>query len=104
MDRFFRENDIHLKMEEGDEALLKEYACDFVSFSYYSSSIATVQEDGQQTAGNLVVSTKNPYLKESDWGWQIDQLVLELCSIKCMIVLKNNFYFRKRLRSKRSIK
>ena len=50
MDRFFRENDIHLKMEEGDEALLKEYACDFVSSSYYSSSIATVQEDGQQTA------------------------------------------------------
>lgn len=95
MDRFFRENDIHLKMEEGDEALLKEYACDFVSFSYYSSSIATVQEDGQQTAGNLVVSTKNPYLKASEWGWQIDQLVLELCSIKCMIVLKNQFLFQK---------
>lgn len=78
MDRFFRENDIHLKMEEGDEALLKEYACDFVSFSYYSSSIATVQEDGQQTAGNLVVSTKNPYLKASEWGWQIDPIGLRI--------------------------
>lgn len=67
-----------LKMEEGDEALLKEYACDFVSFSYYSSSIATVQEDGQQTAGNLVVSTKNPYLKASEWGWQIDPIGLRI--------------------------
>ena len=81
MDRFFRENDIHLKMEEGDEALLKEYACDFVSFSYYSSSIATVQEDGQQTAGNLVVSTKNPYLKASEWGWQIDPIGLRISCV-----------------------
>ena len=66
MDRFFRENNIHLKMEDEDETLLKEYTCDFVSFSYYSSSIATIQENGQQTAGNLVVSTKNPYLKASE--------------------------------------
>ena len=65
-------------MKEGDEALLNEYVCNFVSFSYYSSSIATVQEDGQQTAGNLVVSTKNPYLKASEWGWQIDPIGLRI--------------------------
>lgn len=69
MDRFFRENDIHLTVTEEDSELLKKYTCDFVSFSYYSSSIATCKEDGQQTAGNLVVSTKNPHLKASDWGW-----------------------------------
>ncbi len=78
MNRFFRENDIHITMGDGDEELLKKYTCDFVSFSYYSSSIATCQEDGQQTAGNLVVSTKNPYLKASDWGWQIDPVGLRI--------------------------
>ena len=43
-----------------------------------SSSIATCKEDGQQTAGNLVVSTKNPHLKASDWGWQIDPVGLRI--------------------------
>ena len=46
MDRFFRENDIHLTVTEEDSELLKKYTCDFVSFSYYSSSIATCKEDG----------------------------------------------------------
>lgn len=78
MDRFFRENDIHLTVTEEDSELLKKYTCDFVSFSYYSSSIATCKEDGQQTAGNLVVSTKNPHLKASDWGWQIDPVGLRI--------------------------
>ena len=78
MDRFFRENDIHLTITEEDKELLKKYSCDFVSFSYYSSSIATCKEDGQQTAGNLVVSTKNPHLKASDWGWQIDPVGLRI--------------------------
>ncbi|MCU7700622.1 family 1 glycosylhydrolase [Enterococcus gallinarum] len=52
---------------------MKEYTCDFVSFSYYSSSVVTTEE-AEKTAGNLVVTTKNPYLKASDWGWQIDPI------------------------------
>lgn len=78
MDRFFRENDIHIQMEPEDEQLLRDYTSDFVSFSYYSSSIATTQETGEQTAGNLVVSTKNPYLNASEWGWQIDPIGLRI--------------------------
>lgn len=78
MDRFFRENNIVFDITDEDKQLLKEYTCDFVSFSYYSSSIATTKEDGQQTAGNLVVTTKNPYLKASDWGWQIDPVGLRI--------------------------
>ena len=33
-------------------------------------------EEADKTAGNLVVSTKNPYLKASEWGWQIDPVGL----------------------------
>ncbi|MCB5689620.1 family 1 glycosylhydrolase, partial [Blautia wexlerae] len=45
---------------------------------YYSSAVATVEESSEQTAGNLVVSTKNLYLKASDWGWQIDPIGLRI--------------------------
>ena len=78
MNRFFEENDIKIYMEDEDLQLLKDYSSDFVSFSYYSSAIATIQEDGEQTAGNLVVSTKNPYLKATEWGWQIDPIGLRI--------------------------
>lgn len=78
MDRFFRENNIEIDITDEDMYLLKTYPCDFVSFSYYSSSVATVEENSEQTAGNLVVSTKNPYLKASEWGWQIDPIGLRI--------------------------
>ncbi len=69
---FFDQHDVTFEITDEDKRLLRDYTCDFVSFSYYSSSICTVQENQSQTAGNLVVTTKNPYLKASEWGWQID--------------------------------
>ncbi len=75
MNRFFEEGNIQVKMEEGDDELLKNNVADFVSFSYYSSSIVTI-EDAEQTAGNLVATVKNPYLKATEWGWQIDPIGL----------------------------
>ena len=72
MTPFFKEHQVVLEIMEEERALLKEYTCDFVSFSYYSSSISTISEEGKQTAGNLVVTTKNPHLEASEWGWQID--------------------------------
>lgn len=57
MKRFFKERNIHVHMEPEDEELLLNNTCDFVSFSYYSSSVVTIEE-APQTAGNLVVTTK----------------------------------------------
>ena len=66
-----REN-IHIDMEEGDLEILKN-TCDFLSFSYYMSKcIADNPEDYEKGKGNLTTGVKNPYLKESEWGWQID--------------------------------
>ena len=53
-------------------AWLKEGTVDFYTFSYYMSNCVTVDENAETTAGNMSKGAKNPYLKASDWGWQID--------------------------------
>lgn len=69
---YFKDHNIHLEMEPGDEEMLKN-TVDFISFSYYSSICETVHTElAESTGGNLSRGYKNPYLKASDWGWQID--------------------------------
>ena len=63
--------DIHLTDEEKET--LKNGTVDFISFSYYMSNCAAKQSDAAETSiGNMSMGFKNPYLKASDWGWQID--------------------------------
>ena len=76
--RFFKENNIELEIADGDLEILEKYPVDFMSFSYYMSSIARKQKTGDQTAGNLILSEPNPYLEVSDWGWQIDPVGLRI--------------------------
>ena len=71
-DRFFEENGIVIKKEPGDDEILKEGTVDFYTFSYYMSTCTGNASDGAETGGNLIGGLKNPYLKASDWGWQID--------------------------------
>ena len=70
--RYFRDNDIEIKMEENDEQVLKEGCVDFYTFSYYMSNCASSDPELERTSGNILGGVKNPYLKASDWGWQID--------------------------------
>ncbi|MGG7078501.1 glycoside hydrolase family 1 protein [Clostridium sardiniense] len=70
--RYFRENNIEIKMEKNDEQILKEGCVDFYTFSYYMSNCSTVDKEVENTSGNILGGAKNPYLKASDWGWQID--------------------------------
>nr|WP_322783559.1 family 1 glycosylhydrolase [Streptococcus macedonicus] len=63
--RFFKENNIELEIVDGDLEILEKYPVDFMSFSYYMSSIARKQKTGDQTAGNLILSEPNPYLEAS---------------------------------------
>ncbi len=30
------------------------------------------EKDGNEAGGNIMSGVKNPYLKASDWGWEID--------------------------------
>ncbi|MGG6796212.1 UNVERIFIED_CONTAM: 6-phospho-beta-glucosidase [Streptococcus canis] len=70
---------LEIDMTDEDLALLKEHTVDFVSFSYYSSRVASGDpEVNEKTAGNIFASIKNPYLEASEWGWQIDPLGLRI--------------------------
>ncbi|EHI98720.1 6-phospho-beta-glucosidase [Clostridium sp. DL-VIII] len=72
MNRFFKENNIEIKMEALDKEILKN-TVDFISFSYYMSFCATADsEKNKAGAGNIFPGIPNPYLKASEWGWQID--------------------------------
>lgn len=72
MNRFFRENNITIQMEPGDEEILKRGTVDFYTFSYYMSSCQSADPNRESGAGNLIGGVPNPYLKASEWGWQID--------------------------------
>ena len=75
--RYFAEHDMHIEMLPEDAQVLKDGTVDFVSISYYSSNcVSLTQEGAETTKGNGTVNIKNPYLKASDWGWQIDALGL----------------------------
>lgn len=70
---------ISLKMEQEDEKILRENTVDFISFSYYSSRLTSADpEISATTEGNVFATLKNPYLKASEWGWQIDPLGLRI--------------------------
>lgn len=77
MNRFFEENGIKIHMEPNDEKLLKQYTVDFISFSYYMSTV-TVAGKQEVASGNMATGERNPYLEESDWGWQIDPQGLKI--------------------------
>ncbi|GAU77898.1 glycoside hydrolase family 1 protein [Fusibacter sp. 3D3] len=74
-DRIRKENEIELEIGDEDMALLKRGTCDYLGFSYYRSSL---HEDGMRILGNTggLMGKKNPYLKETKWGWPIDPIGL----------------------------
>lgn len=69
--RFFKENNIRLEITEDDLASLKN-TVDFVSFSYYMSTCESADPNKESGEGNILGGVPNPYLKASEWGWQID--------------------------------
>lgn len=77
--KMLEKNNIKIQMEAGDEELLKENTVDFISFSYYSSRLTSADPNIKPSAeGNVFATLKNPYLKASEWGWQIDPLGLRI--------------------------
>ena len=76
--KFFEREKIVLDITEEDKKILKEHTVDFISFSYYASKCASTDPNVGKTGGNVFASVKNPYLKASEWGWQIDPLGLRI--------------------------
>ena len=76
MRRYFAEHGVQLQMEPGDEEILRKGTVDFYTLSYYMSNCVTTHDDAEAIGGNMLGGMKNPYLKASDWGWQIDPMGL----------------------------
>ncbi|WP_315108938.1 glycoside hydrolase family 1 protein [Clostridium intestinale] len=70
--RYFEENNINIKIEDGDLEIIKNYTTDYLAFSYYMSSVTSSNPEDNKMTGNFAVGISNPYLESSEWGWQID--------------------------------
>lgn len=70
--RLWAEQGVSLEITDEDRKILKEGTVDFYSLSYYQTNCVSHSDDQSMTGGNLLSGVKNPYLKASDWGWQID--------------------------------
>lgn len=65
-------------MEPGDEEILAKGKVDYLGFSYYMSNAvkADVDQKNAGLSGGNAHSVANPYVKASDWDWQIDPVGL----------------------------
>lgn len=82
MNRYFKENEISVKMHPEDASILKEGTVDFVAISYYMSHVTEHREDAAKLAGSFDSPIKNKYLKLTQWDWPIDPIGLRISLIK----------------------
>lgn len=61
-----------IDIQPGDLEDMAAGPVDFIGFSYYSSSVSTVDKSAEKARGNVLSGEKNPYIPTSEWGWQID--------------------------------
>lgn len=71
-----------IKKEKDDDEIIRKGTVDYLGFSYYNSTVATVDPNAEKTEGNQLLAYKNPYLQVSDWGWAIDPLGLRISLCK----------------------
>ncbi len=79
MSRYCKEQGIEIVQATEDTDVLRDNTVDFIAFSYYTSLISTVDpEKYGVTGGNLYSTVKNPNLKVTEWGWQLDPIGLRI--------------------------
>ncbi|HCQ5837847.1 TPA: 6-phospho-beta-glucosidase [Clostridioides difficile] len=77
--KLWERKNYNLDITEEDKKILKEGIVDFIGCSYYLTTVVTADKT-MKTTGNDSVGkadvVENPYLKTSDWGWNIDPVGL----------------------------
>ncbi|RFZ79090.1 6-phospho-beta-glucosidase [Lacrimispora amygdalina] len=77
--KFLENNQLVIETLPEDAVTLKEGVVDYIGFSYYSSSVVMADPSNQnKSEGNEISGYKNPLLKGSEWGWQIDPVGLRI--------------------------
>ncbi|MGM0110224.1 glycoside hydrolase family 1 protein [Enterococcus sp. DIV0187] len=91
MKRYFSENNIQLETQPEDFSLLKRNKIDFLAFSYYLTTVRSSEMRSllDKIAWNMGEDTRNPYLKTSEWGWQIDPIGLRIVLRKLAVRYRN---------------
>lgn len=74
----FERKGIIIKMNDNDLSVLQKGTVDFISFSYYMSTMSTTDTTMPKTPGNNIMSYKNPNLEVSEWGWTLDPTGLRI--------------------------
>ena len=75
----YEKNGICFELSEEEAETLKNGTVDFISFSYYMTNCASADPKVLAVqGGNMLFGVSNPYLKASDWGWQIDPTGLRI--------------------------
>ena len=73
--KMFERKGFNINITEEDKKILAEGTVDYIGFSYYMTNTvdSTAHQDvSKATDGSSEHSVKNPFIKESDWGWAID--------------------------------
>lgn len=74
-----KRHNVDLQLSAGDEACLRDGRVDYIGFSYYNSNVVNAAHaTGREKTGNMLHAVRNPYLKSSEWGWQIDPVGLRI--------------------------
>ena len=76
--RYMAEHGLHVDITPEDAATLAAGTVDFYSFSYYATDCVGTDPDALKAVGNMSAGLKNPYLKASEYGWQIDAVGLRV--------------------------
>lgn len=74
-ERIYKEKNLSLDITKEELEVIEKYPSDFLSFSYYRTN---TYEDGMPIIGDTggIGTRGNPYLPQTDWGWEIDPIGL----------------------------
>lgn len=75
---YYQDNDVRIDYYDQYEDILKKGTVDFLSFSYYFTSVISDDEDKREKMGTFVRTLKNPYLDLTEWGWATDPTGLRI--------------------------
>lgn len=78
--RYFEENNINIKLADGDLKLLKEGTVDYYAFSYYLTLCVSADENVEKTGNSMIGGSgvNNPYLEATSWNAMIDPVGLRI--------------------------
>ncbi|HBH3655284.1 TPA: 6-phospho-beta-glucosidase [Clostridioides difficile] len=77
--KLWERKNYNLDITEEDKKILKEGIVDFIGCSYYLTTVVTADKTMETTSNDSAGKAdvvENPYLKTSDWGWNIDPVGL----------------------------